>query len=83
LLTTFFIFIFLPQLGADVSDSVIEERMAATKPGHCAILIYTSGTTGNPKACMISHDGILFESACVMACVPTMGQDMSEPEHIM
>jgi len=42
--------------------AALEERAKAIRPGHCAALIYTSGTTGNPKAVMISHDNIIYES---------------------
>ena len=57
-------------VGKDVSDSVVRERVANVKPGNCATLIYTSGTTvgvveeshrqGNPKAVMCSHDGCIY-----------------------
>eukprot|EP00428_Durinskia_dybowskii_P074389 CAMPEP_0170405002 /NCGR_PEP_ID=MMETSP0117_2-20130122/26943_1 /TAXON_ID=400756 /ORGANISM="Durinskia baltica, Strain CSIRO CS-38" /LENGTH=656 /DNA_ID=CAMNT_0010662077 /DNA_START=51 /DNA_END=2018 /DNA_ORIENTATION=+ len=48
------------KLGADIADSVVEERANSINPGHCASLIYTSGTTGPPKAVMISHDNIVW-----------------------
>jgi len=44
------------------TEQEMENRVAATQPGHCAGLIYTSGTTGDPKAVMISHDNIIFEA---------------------
>jgi len=47
------------------SNEEMERRVAATRPGHCAALIYTSGTTGDPKAVMISHDNLIFESSAV------------------
>jgi len=51
--------------GNAESDAEMEKRMAAVQPGNCAGLIYTSGTTGEPKAVMISHDNIIFETVAV------------------
>jgi long-chain acyl-CoA synthetase len=45
----------LREAGAAVSDSEIEERVAAIDENHVATYIYTSGTTGPPKACMLTH----------------------------
>jgi len=50
----------------ECSVEVLEERTKAIEPGHCAGLIYTSGTTGDPKAVMISHDNIIYESSTVL-----------------
>jgi len=58
----------LLQLGEEKgSEEEITRRVAQTKPGHCAALIYTSGTTGEPKAVMISHDNIIFETMSVIS----------------
>eukprot|EP00928_Gymnodinium_smaydae_P022462 TRINITY_DN1885_c0_g1_i1.p1 TRINITY_DN1885_c0_g1~~TRINITY_DN1885_c0_g1_i1.p1 ORF type:complete len:772 (+),score=190.79 TRINITY_DN1885_c0_g1_i1:67-2316(+) len=56
----------LMERGQDVADSELDARVSAVSPGHCAALIYTSGTTGDPKAVMISHDNIVYESSAVL-----------------
>lgn len=48
------------ELGKDIPDASLDERMNAAKPEGVAKLIYTSGTTGPPKAVMLSHDNITF-----------------------
>ncbi|CAN0038254.1 unnamed protein product, partial [Laminaria digitata] len=48
------------ELGNDIPDTAIEERIESQKPGEACSLIYTSGTTGAPKAVMISHDNITW-----------------------
>jgi len=52
----------LVKLGQEQDGAELTKRIELMQPGHCACLIYTSGTTGNPKAVMISHDNIIFES---------------------
>lgn len=47
-------------LGKDVKDEVIQDKIRRQKAGQCCCLIYTSGTTGNPKACMLSHDNLTW-----------------------
>eukprot|EP00752_Nemacystus_decipiens_P012995 g11498.t1 len=56
------------ELGKEVPDASIEERIEAQKPGQCCSLIYTSGTTGPPKAVMISHDNITWTAETI--CEP-------------
>ncbi|MFD0775029.1 AMP-dependent synthetase/ligase [Streptomonospora algeriensis] len=48
------------QLGAEVSDSAVQERRRAGTADELATLIYTSGTTGRPKGCELTHRNLLF-----------------------
>merc|ERR1719317_535284 len=53
-------------IGRNTDPKTLTKRWNSIKPGNCCALIYTSGTTGNPKAVMISHDNVLFESSLVL-----------------
>jgi long-chain-fatty-acid--CoA ligase ACSBG len=46
-------------------QATLDARIAGLKPSRCCTLIYTSGTTGNPKACMISHDNMVWTATTV------------------
>lgn len=52
--------------GKGLSKEDVELRSSKVVPGQCVTLIYTSGTTGNPKAVMISHDNMIYESLVAM-----------------
>jgi len=70
----------LLKIGADDSklEDELEKRIAAQEPSRVACLIYTSGTTGNPKAVMISHDNLLWESHAVFSECESIGYSEEE-----
>ena len=73
----------LAGLAEQVSDADLDARIAAQEPGHACTYIYTSGTTGMPKAVMISHDNIIFESSCVLHHLPFLGAEASDEERVI
>jgi len=73
----------LAGLAEQVSDADLDARIAAQEPGHACTYIYTSGTTGMPKAVMISHDNIIFESSCVLHHLPFLGAAASDEERVI
>jgi len=68
----------LLEFGRDVDDKTLDERIAKIRSGHAVALIYTSGTTGRPKAVMISHDNLTYESAAVLPYSGGIGRKKEE-----
>mmetsp|Transcript_34213 Transcript_34213/g.84131 ORF Transcript_34213/g.84131 Transcript_34213/m.84131 type:complete len:769 (-) Transcript_34213:214-2520(-) len=73
----------LSAFAEKTSEETLEKRITAQQPGNVCALIYTSGTTGNPKAVMISHDNIIFESTTVLQHLPFIGGKDMEEERVI
>lgn len=52
-----------------LADGVLEQRIAAVKPGDVAQLLYTSGTTSFPKGVMVCHGPLLQNNAYASGCM--------------
>jgi 1-acyl-sn-glycerol-3-phosphate acyltransferase len=50
----------LLELGREVEESRLQERIDRLRSDDTCSLIYTSGTTGHPKGVMISHKNVLW-----------------------
>lgn len=70
-------------LGKDVKNEVIQDKLRRQKPGKCACLIYTSGTTGNPKACMLSHDNMVWTVSSAFGQLTGEGESFTEDERVV
>lgn len=54
--------------GKTLGDDQLEGRLRRIAVNQCCTLVYTSGTTGNPKAVMMSHDNLTWntKTACTI-----------------
>lgn len=68
--TTVYTFAEFQELGKDIPDITLQERIKAQKPNQTCALIYTSGTTGNPKAVMITNDNVCWTAQALLTQLP-------------
>jgi len=69
----------LLQTGKEFDEknpALFEQRLEKTKPEDIATFVYTSGTTGPPKAVMLSHSNVIFDSNAFARHVPAFETDV-------
>ncbi|HWO97303.1 MAG TPA: AMP-binding protein, partial [Bacillus sp. (in: firmicutes)] len=63
------------EMGEEISDHVLDERMFSLDPDDVINMQYTSGTTGFPKGVMLTHTNLVNNAANIAACMNLTYQD--------
>jgi long-chain acyl-CoA synthetase len=63
------------ELGSEVPDEALEERIADVTSSDMAAIVYTSGTTGLPKGAVLTHDNITFTAQSVLGSAQILDGD--------
>jgi len=69
----------LLQAGKEFDEKnpeLFKQRLEKTGPNDIATFVYTSGTTGPPKAVMLSHSNVIFDSNAFAKHVPAFETDV-------
>jgi 1-acyl-sn-glycerol-3-phosphate acyltransferase len=65
----------LIELGREVEESRLRQRIEDLRADSTCSLIYTSGTTGHPKGVMLSHENVLWMSRALTREFAVDGND--------
>ena len=70
---------FLLLAGTDESmiQRLVRARQKKVDPGSCACIVYTPGTTARPKACMLSHDNLVWTASIFSGMLGAQESDRS------
>jgi len=63
------------ELGVNITDEALDQRIAGVGSEDVATIVYTSGTTGIPKGAVLTHDNITFTAQSVYGSTQILEDD--------